>query len=161
MTAKDMLISWLNDAYGMENSLVKILEHQIKDAKDYPEIQTRLQTHLEETRRHADLVKGCVESLGGKTSAVKAGMASLFGQVQAHSTGAAKDELVKNALADYAAENFEVASYTSLISAAQALGEQQVATVCQQILQEDAAMADWLQQNLPTVTQQVLTVATR
>ena len=81
-------------------------------------------------------------------------MASLFGQMQALSTGPAKDELVKNALADFAAENFEVASYTALILAAQELGDQQTAGVCQQILQEDQAMADWLEQNLPTLVQQ-------
>jgi ferritin-like metal-binding protein YciE len=155
-TGKDMLIAWLNDAHGMENALIQILEHQIKDAKDYPQVQAKLEQHLEQTRRHADLVKGCVEALGGKTSAVKTGLASLFGQVQAVSTGAAQDELVKNALADYAAENFEVASYTALIQAATALGDQHTAQVCQQILQEDEAMARWLQQNLPTLVQQTL-----
>jgi len=36
MTGKELLIAWLNDAHGMENALVEILEHQIKDAKDYP-----------------------------------------------------------------------------------------------------------------------------
>jgi ferritin-like metal-binding protein YciE len=156
MTGKDLVIAWLNDAHGMENALVQILEHQIKDAKDYPQVQAKLEQHLEQTRRHAQLVKGCVEHLGGSTSTVKTGMASLFGQMQALSTGAARDEMVKNALADYAAENFEVASYTALIRAAQELGDQQTADVCQQILQEDQAMANWLQQNLPTLVQQTL-----
>ena len=154
MTRNDLVIAWLNDAHGMENALIQILEHQIKDAKDYPQVQAKLQQHLEQTRRHADLVKGCIENLGGHTSAVKTGMASLFGQMQALSTGPAKDELVKNALADYAAENFEVASYTALICAAQELGDQQTASVCQQILQEDQAMADWLEQNLPNLVKQ-------
>lgn len=161
MTAKEMLVSWLNDAHGMENALVKILEHQIKDAKDHPQVQAKLQEHLEQTRHHAELVKGCVELLGSKTSAIKTGMSSLFGQMQALSTGAAKDELVKNALADYAAENFEVASYSAIIAAAQALGEQEVANVCQQIMQEDEAMARWLQQSLPTVVQETLAVISR
>jgi ferritin-like metal-binding protein YciE len=155
-TSNDLLIAWLNDAYGMENSLIQILEHQVKDAKDYPQVQAKLQQHLDQTHRHADLVKGCVESLGEKTSAMKAGMSTLFGQMQALSTGPAKDELVKNALADYAAENFEVASYTALIQAAQQLGQQQVASVCQQILQEDQAMADWIEQNLPTLVQETM-----
>ena len=156
MTGKDLVIAWLNDAHGMENALVQILEHQIKDAKDYPQVQAKLQQHLEQTRRHAELVKGCVESLGGKTSTMKTGVATLFGQMQALSTGTAKDEMVKNALADYAAENFEVASYTALVRAAQELGDQQTARICQQILQEDEEMARWLQQNLPTLVQQTL-----
>ncbi len=160
MTGKDLVIAWLNDAHGMENALVQILEHQIKDAKDYPQVQAKLQQHLEQTRRHAELVKGCVENLGGKTSTMKTGMATLFGQMQALSTGAAKDEMVKNALADYAAENFEIASYTALIRAAEDLNEQQTAAVCQQIRQEEEEMARWLQQNLPTLVQQTLKAVT-
>jgi ferritin-like metal-binding protein YciE len=156
MTGKDLLIAWLNDAHGMENALIEILEHQIKDAQDYPQVQAKLEQHLEQTRRHAQMVKDCVEKLGGSTSALKTGMAKLFGQMQAVSTGAARDEMVKNALADYAAENFEVASYTALVNAAQQLNDQQTAMVCQQILQEDEEMARWLQQNLPTLVQQTV-----
>jgi ferritin-like metal-binding protein YciE len=161
MTAKDMLIAWLNDAHGMENALIQVLEHQIKDAKDYPQVQAKLEEHLEQTRRHAQMVKDCVQTLGGKTSPVKTGIATLFGQMQAVSTGAAQDEMMKNALADYAAESFEVACYTALVHAAKALGEQQTAAVCQQILQEDEAMARWLYQNLPSLTQQTLQQVTR
>ena len=161
MTGKDQLIAWLNDAHGMENALMEILEHQIKDAKDYPQVRPRLEQHLEQTRGHAQRVKECIERLGGKTSTIKTGMAKLFGQMQALSTGAAKDEMLKNALADYAAENFEVASYTALIYAAQELGEQQTATVCEQIRQEDEEMARWIQQNLPSLVQMTLQVVTR
>ena len=156
MTEKDLLISWLNDAHGMENALIKVLEHQVKDAQDFPHVQAKLEQHLEQTRRHAEMVKGCIDTLGGKTSTIKTGMATLFGQMQAISTGPAKDEMVKNALADYAAENFEVASYTALVRAAQELGDLQTARVCQQILQEDEEMALWLRQNLPTLVQQTL-----
>lgn len=161
MTGKDLLIAWLNDAYGMENALIQILEHRIKDVKDYPQVRPKYEQHLEQTRRHAQMVKGCIEALGGKTSTVKTSVATLFGQMQALSTGAAKDEMVKNALADYAAENFEVASYIALIRAAQELNEMHTATVCEQIRQEDEEMARWIQQNLPTLVQQTLRELTR
>ena len=65
MTGKDFLIAWLNDAHGMENALIQILEHRIKDAKDYPEVQAKDEQHLEQTRCHADLVKGLVAQSGG------------------------------------------------------------------------------------------------
>jgi len=161
MTAKDMLVAWLNDAHGMENSLIQVLNHQIKGAKDYPQVQAKLEEHLEQTRRHAQLVQDCVEKLGGRISPVKTGMATLLGQLQSVSTGTAPDEMMKNALSDYAAECFEVASYTALVQAANALGEQRVAQVCQQILQEDDAMARWIHQNLPSLAQQTLQQATK
>lgn len=161
MTAKELFVAWLNDAHGMENALIEVLEHQIKDAKDSPPIQTKLQQHLDQTKRHAELVKGCVERLGSHTSAVKTGMSKLFGQMQALSTGPAHDEMMKNALADYAAENFEIASYTALIRAAQELGEQETANVCQQILRDEEEMAQWLHQQIPTLAQQSLLQVTR
>jgi ferritin-like metal-binding protein YciE len=153
MTENDVLISWLNDAHSMEKALVQILEHQVKDAKDYPEVEARLQQHLEETQRHAEMVESCITRLGGSTSTLKTGMASLFGQIQALSTGMAQDELVKNSLADFAAENFEIASYRSLIAAATELNDQETVSVCTQILGEDEAMAAWLDRNIPVLTQ--------
>jgi ferritin-like metal-binding protein YciE len=156
MAHQEMMLAWLNDAYAMEQSLANTLEQRIKEAKDHPNIRARDEQHLEETRRHAELVKGCIERLGGKPSALKAGMSSVMGKVQGMSTALAKDTLVKNCLADYGAEQFEVASYSALIAGAQALGDQETAAVCEQIRREDAAMAEWLMQNLPAVVQGTL-----
>ncbi|HSH82089.1 MAG TPA: DUF892 family protein, partial [Herpetosiphonaceae bacterium] len=127
MAHNELYLAWLNDAYGLEQSLVQTLERHVKDAKDHPQIEARLQQHLEETRRHADLVESCIVRLGSSTSSIKSGMSTIMGVVQGISTGPAKDELIKNALADYSAEHFEIASYTSLISAAQSLGDLETA----------------------------------
>jgi ferritin-like metal-binding protein YciE len=156
MADQELLVAWLKDAYAMEQALIRTLEHRVKDAKDYPHVQARDQQHLEETRRHADLVKQCVERLGSDTSALKTGMANIMGTMTALSTGAAKDELVKNCLADYAAEPFEVACYTALIAGAELLGDRQTAQTCRQILAEDEAMAAWIAQQLPLIVQEVL-----
>jgi ferritin-like metal-binding protein YciE len=161
MAHQDTVIAWLNDAHALELNLVQVLEHRVSDTKDHPHIQTRVQQHLEQTRRHAELVKGCIERLGGSTSTVKSAMGQIGGFFQGVSTGMAKDEMVKNALADYASEQFEIASYTSLIAAAQAIGDQQTATVCQQILRDEDEMARWLQQQIPIITQEFLGMQAR
>lgn len=160
MTGKDFVVAWLNDAYAMEKGLVQILESQIGDAKNYPTVQNGLQQHLEQTKQHAEIVKGCVERLGGSTSSIKSGLASLFGQVQGMSTGAAQDKVIKDALADFGAENFEVASYTALIDAARALGDEQTASACEQIRAQDQAMADWIKQNLGAIVTDTLQTTT-
>src|SRR5947209_3017903 len=129
MADNDLVISWLNDAYSMEQGLEPILKNHAKDAKDHPQMQAMIEAHLEQTRRHGELVKGCIERLGGKTSGVKSGLSSVMGMAQSVMTGAAKDELVKNAISDYAAENFEIASYNALIVAAQQMGDQQTMQV--------------------------------
>lgn len=161
MAHNQLYLAWLNDAYSLEQSLVQVLENHAKDASDHPQMQARIQQHIEETRRHAELVRGCIERWGGSVSTVKSGMATVMGTVQGMSTGAAKDELVKNALADYSSEHFEIASYTSLMAAAESLGDQETVQVCMQILRDEQEMANWLAQQIPTVTHQMLQMQAR
>ncbi len=144
------LNAWLKDAYSMEKGLVPVLQNHAKDAKDHPEMQQRIQHHADRTEQHAEMVKQCLERLGDSPSSVKAGIGGIFGSVQSVATGAAEDELVKNALMDFASENFEIASYKALIATAEQMGDTQTASVCRQILQDEEQMAHWLESQLPT-----------
>jgi ferritin-like metal-binding protein YciE len=156
MAHNDLVLAWLNDAHAMELGIAQVLENHAASAADDPPKQMRLQQHLEETRHHAELVKGCVERMGGDTSAVKSGMASVMGTIQGMSTKIAKDELIKNTLHDYGTEHFEIACYTSLIAAAENLGDQETARVCAEILRDEQAMADFLFQQIPLATIEML-----
>lgn len=75
----------------------------------------------------------------------------VFGFLQAPATGMFGDELIKNFLMDYATENFEIACYEALVTAADQVGEPEIAAVCREILQEEQQMADWIRNNLPSV----------
>ncbi len=66
------------------------------------------------------------------------------------------DEVVKGAISGYVFEHFEIACYTSLISAAEMAGDHEGAAVFKQIREQEIAMADWCQTHLPDVTQQFL-----
>jgi ferritin-like metal-binding protein YciE len=156
MAHNELVIAWLNDAHAMELGIAQVLERHIEEAKDHPAMQDGLQRHLEQTRRHAELVKGCVERMGGETSGVKSGMASVMGAVQGMTTKLAKDDLIKNTLHDYGTEHFEIACYTSLIAAAENLGDLETAQICREILRDDQAMADFLFQQIPPTTIEML-----
>ena len=156
MARNDLVLAWLNDAHAMELGIAQVLENHAASAADVPAMQSRLHQHLAETRRHAELVKGCIERMGGDTSAVKTGMASVMGTIQGMSTKIAKDELIKNTLHDYGTEHFEMACYTSLLAAAEDLGDPPTAEVCLQILGEEQAMADFLFQQIPPTTIEML-----
>lgn len=156
MKGKEHLVAWLNDAYSMEQALVPILENHAQDAKAHPQLQQRILQHASETRRHAEMIERCVQQLGEETSTTKNILGSVFGSVQSIATGMYEDELVKNALMDYATENFEMAAYNALIIAADELGYPQIANVCREILRDEEAMANFLQTNMPTVVRDVL-----
>jgi ferritin-like metal-binding protein YciE len=146
---KELYLSWLNDAYSMEQGLIPILQNHANDAKDFPAFQAKYQEHLDQTRRHADMVKGCIDRLGGKVNPIKTGIGQITGAIQGITTAVARDEVVKNAISDFAVENFEVASYLALIQAAQDLGDRETSTVCEQIRREDSETADWFERNIP------------
>lgn len=153
MSQKDVLIGWLNDAYAMEKNQINVLERQVKHAEEHPQIKQRLESHLAETRRHAEMVEQCVERLGGSTSAAKTAMAQLSGFMESVTTGSAQDTLVKDCLADYSMEHMEIGSYKALIAGAEAAGENEVADVCRQVLRDEENMAGWLEEQLVPMAQ--------
>lgn len=151
---QDALLAWLKDAHALELNAVQTYQDHSKDAGEegYVELQRRLEQHLEESRSHAERVEACIERLGGSVSKVKDAVGSVGGFLQARASGLAADEVVKNALGDYAAESFEIASYRSLVAAARNLGDEETARVCEGILQDEERMADYLLEQIPTVT---------
>src|SRR5688500_15558293 len=122
MNHRATLIAWLNDAYAMETQLLPVLQNHAADVQNNPEAQRRIAEHVAETQRHADRMRQAVEQLGSTTSTIKSTLATVMGSVQSVATGIFSDELVKNALSDYAAEQFEIAAYKALIAAAEELG---------------------------------------
>lgn len=156
MPAKEMLLAWLNDAHAIEEALIPNLENHVKDAEGHPQIQARIRQHLEETRRHAELVRGCIERLGDKPSKAKAVLGKVIGGMAGLGTGPFGDELVKDFVADFAAEHLEIASYQRLIVAARELGDEATVRTCEQILPEERAMAQAIEENLPVVVRETL-----
>ena len=156
MPNENILVPWLNDAYAMESALIQILQSHAKQAEGHPLIAAKLEEHLEQTRNHALSIKGCVERHGHHTSGFKSGAGSLLGALQALATGIFGDALVKNLLADYSAEKFEIISYRALITAASDMGDQQTVEVCQGILVEEEQMARWIEDNLSAVVLETL-----
>lgn len=151
METRDVLVKWLRDAHAMEQSLVGVLEKHAEAAKQYPDISERIQQHIEETKNHAEVVEDCLQSLGEKVSGLKEAMGKAGGVVSGVSTGGARDDLVKSAIADFATEQYEIACYTALIELATELDEPGIATSLEQSLHEEEDMATWLEEGLPTV----------
>ena len=150
------VLSWLKDAHALEVGAVPTLEDHLSAAEAYPKLQEKLRQHLEETRRHAERVEACIRRLGGQSAALKETVGSVMGKVAGIANLPAKDTVIKNALGDHAAENFEIASYVSLIAGAKELSDGETVETCEQILQEEKEMASWLEAYIPALTEQYL-----
>ncbi|HUR57563.1 MAG TPA: ferritin-like domain-containing protein [Opitutaceae bacterium] len=156
MNEKQQITTWLRDAHAMEQSLEHVLMRHAAAASDLPEVQQRLEEHLEETKRHRAQVAECLAVLEQTPSALKTAAGGFIGTMQGMSTGVFHDQLVKNALTDYAMEHFEIACYSSIIAAAEEAGLQSIAQICSGILREEVAMADWLEDQIPVLTRMFL-----
>lgn len=150
------LENWLRDAHAMEKQAEKMLESQAERLVDYPELKTRIEQHLNETRHQSDRLEQAMSGLNIDTSTLKdlGGKLTAFGQALGGMM--AGDEVVKGSIACYAFEHFEIANYKALIQTAESAGHTGVAQVCKEILREEEAMADWLAQHIESTTSQFL-----
>lgn len=147
----DQLVAWLDDAYAMETGLIGILQNHATHFDAMPTAVRRLQQHVVETQQHAQRLQECLRMLNTQPSTVKSTMSSVMGSIEGATTAIFRDELVKDALMDYASEQFEVACYTALVNAATEMGYLEIAKLCRRNLDEDQAMATWLLQQLPLI----------
>jgi ferritin-like metal-binding protein YciE len=155
-SAEERLMEWLRDAHAAEQQAETMLTGMASRLENYPDLKARIEQHIRETQRQADLVRGCIERRGGSTSMIKDTGGKMMAFGQAMSGMFVGDEVMKGSIASYAFEAMEIASYRILITTAEHVGDQETARVCEQILQEEKAMADWLEQNLPNLTKNYL-----
>lgn len=155
-TPKENLLDWLRDAHAMEQQAEKMLKAQSKRLEHYPELKARIDQHIEETLGQQKLIDGCLSRLGGSSSTMKDMTGKLMAFGQAVGGTLMSDEVVKGAMAGYVFENVEIAAYTVLIAAAKAAGDNETLAACQQILPQEIAMAEWLLEHLPEITEAFL-----
>lgn len=149
MATKDTLLQWLRDAHSMESAIAETLGQHLDAAKNETELAEKIRDHLVKTQLHAKAMEKAVARLGGKVSGVKSKLATILGAVQGAADDLASDWMVRNAIAEYATEYFEIASYKAIIAAAEEAGDQETVNVCLDIIKEEEEMAAWLESELP------------
>lgn len=151
-----MLIKWLNDSVAMEREVTRLLEDHVKEAKDYPILQSKLKEHLEITRQHEKRMKEWVKKVGGEVSKVEVGMAEVKGRIIGFQGALTKDKVLNNAMSAYATEQLEMGAYTAVIAGAYELNEQELAKEGEAIMAEEQEMARWLGERLGELAVEVM-----
>lgn len=152
--AREMMITGLRNAHGLEQQAIEMLERNAERLEHYPQLKARVAQHLDETRQQQEMVARALEDLGESPSTIKDTVMGLAQNVQMLVHSAASDEVLKNSFAGYAFEHFEIASYKALMVMAHAAGEPRVEQVSQEILSQEEEMASWLEQHLPEIVSQ-------
>jgi len=149
-------MQWLRDAHAMEEQAEQMLSSTASRIENYPEVKRAMDEHLAETRSQAERVRSCIARRGGDTSSLKDLAAKLVAFGQGMSGMFVSDEIVKGAMASYTFEHMEIASYRVLITAAEAVDDEETARVCAEILDEEKAAAERLLDLLPAITARYL-----
>lgn len=153
---RNLFIAGLSNAHAMEAQAEQLLKRQIERLDDFPDLKIRLQEHLDETYTQQRRIDAILENFGKSASTLKDTAMSLFGNLAAVAHIPAEDEVLKNAFASFAFENYETAAYKSLISIAEALGETSAIGPLRQSCEEEEAMAGWLSSQLDSVTRRFI-----
>jgi ferritin-like metal-binding protein YciE len=151
------LVAWLRDAHAMERATVDTLDHLAERLhRPYPELAARFRQHWQETLGQVERIEKCLKDLRSDTSTFKDLRSRFIGIAQAYAVEVLPDELVKDCLAAYASRHFEIATYISLREAARKLEQPAIVQMCEENLQQERAMASWLEQQIPEATSDFL-----
>lgn len=140
------LVTHIDEAHALEQTVLRMLDGLIRGADD-PEIIDRLEHHKLETQQHESLMRGRLDAHGAQPSMVRqaAGMLEAFLKmpldlVRGESTG-------RSARDAYTTEHLEIASYELLRRVAERAGDEETARACRDILEQERAMATFIEEN--------------
>ncbi len=150
--ARDVYIAGLRNQHAVENQAIELLERQVGRLENYPEMADRMRRHIEESRQQALRLEDLLSQHDTSHSTMKDTMMSFAGNMAALGHSTASDEVVKNTLANFAFEHFEIASYTSLLVLADLVGHTAGRSALETSLREEQQMAAWIADRIdPTV----------
>jgi ferritin-like metal-binding protein YciE len=139
-TPRDLLVEELKDLYSAENQLLKALPKMAKAATS-EELREAFETHLEETRnqiqRLEKIGKRLDESMKGKKCKAMEGLVEEGKEVMEED---AEPALIDLALIGAAqkVEHYEIAGYGTARTLAEIAGEDEIAKMLQETLDEES-----------------------
>ena len=139
---RDLFLHELGDILYAENVLVKALPKMAEEADD-ADLSTGFEEHLDETRKHVEVLEQVFETLGEKPKAEKCpgieGIKKEHDEFFSEHDAAPEVADLFLAGAGARAEHYEIAAYSGLITMARALGEDDAASLLEQNLEQEKA----------------------
>jgi ferritin-like metal-binding protein YciE len=143
---KAQLVKHIDEAYAMEQDVLRMLDGMISTTDD-PEIKQALQQHRLETQGHADRMEKRLAAHGASPSMVREA-GGIVGALMKSVVDLARGEKAgRNARDGFATEHMEIASYELLARIAERAGDADTAADARAIVAEEQKMADAIQAN--------------
>jgi ferritin-like metal-binding protein YciE len=152
----DEFIAWLRDAHSMETATIGNIKRILPHLAEFPDLAERYRVHIDESKEQAQRLEDALARFDAGPSTVKETAMRGLGVAESFVTQFTSDQPLKDCLAAYAYEQFECASYRSLIAGAKSLGENKMAASFQKSLEEEEDMASAIAENIPRLTEYYL-----
>ena len=164
--SQQKIVQYLSEARATEHALVRVLQSQIAMTPS-GSYRSALETHLDETRRHAQRVSDRLESLDQGSNpfmAVVGFWEDVVGQALAFSKtpldllrgSGGEEKILKNAKDACATEALEIATYTAIERLARSVGDDETADLAQRILADEEKMLARVLREIPKLTDAVV-----
>ncbi len=150
--AREVYLTGLRNQHAVENQAIELLERQVGRLENYPEMEDRMRQHIEESREQARRIEELLSGLGSSHSGMKDTAMSLVGNMLAIGHTPAGDEVIKNTMANFAFEHYEIASYKTLLTLAERVGHAPAKLALETSLKEEEAMAQWINRHIAPTT---------
>jgi ferritin-like metal-binding protein YciE len=158
-TSEQKVAQYLNEALASERALVRVLQSQIA-MTPRGSYRSGLETHLDETRRHATRVSERLSDLGhggNPLTAAVGAVESVVGQVLAFGKtpldllrgSGGEEKVLKNAKDACATEALEIATYTAIERLARSVGDEKTAKLAASIRSDEERMLERVLREIP------------
>ncbi len=154
---RNIFITGLENAHALEKQAIQLMERQVERFENYPEMSDLLRRHIVETEGQIRRLDEALHSFGADRSILKDMATQFMANLAAAGHMPMADEVLKNTFANHAFENFEIASYKSLIVMAEASGNQKFIPGLQETLREEEKTAQAVYDMIEPITQKFLT----
>lgn len=156
--ARHVFVVGLKNAHALEHQALSLMDSQIERLANYADLEQQLKVHRGETERQIERLERILEGLGESASSFKDAAMTFTGAIAAMGHMFAADEILKNSFANFAFENYEIASYSALIVLAEEGGWQDALPPLRETLREEQAMAAWIEKALPVVVRKYVSL---
>jgi len=160
------ILQYLQEAHASEVGLVRVLQSQIA-MTPRGSYRSGLETHLRETRSHAERLRDRMRELGRGFNPLQAGI-GLAETVAAQALALGKtpidllrgsggeEKVLKNAKDAAATEALEIATYTAIEQLARSVGDETTAQLASSIRSDEERMLERILREIPKLTEAVV-----
>lgn len=163
-TLEQKFVHDLADIYDAEHRFLEA-QNEMHQQAQAPQLKAMIQDHMVQTKQQIANIEQIYQQLGTPPQRVKCDAATGLviegqkGLEESRMNPLVRDCVIGSAISKV--EHYEVASYRGLVTAAESMGQNQIASLLRQNLQQEEQTAQLVEQSTPLLLERAMTAQQR